>query len=106
MAIELSLVEQAEQKVSTLSSERKCTLDANKMSKGNIVYKRNTGMAHKIVSVSLANGIEHYSLVCSETRTNCFLSKFALERDFAKDSVKVEHFGIRMVKRLSEMCGK
>ena len=106
MANELSLVEQAEQKVSTLSSERKCTLDANKMSKGNIVYKRNTGMAHKIVSVSLANGIEHYSLVCSETRTNNFLSKFALERDFTKDSVAVEHFGLRMVKRLSAMMGK
>ena len=106
MANELSLVEQAEQKVSTLSSERKCTLDANKMSKGNIVYKRNTGMAHKIVSVSLANGIEHYSLVCSEMRTNHFLSKFALESDFTKDSVKIEHFGLKMVKRLSAMWGK
>ena len=105
MANELTPVEQAEQKASTLSSERKCARDANKMSKGNIVYKRNTGMAHKIVSVSLANGIEHYSLVCSETRTNCFLSKFALERDFAKDSVKVERFGLKVVKRLSAMWG-
>ena len=106
MANELMLDEQAEQKVSTLSSERKCALDANKMSKGNIIYKRNTGMAHKIVSVSLANGIEHYSLVCPETRTNCFLSKFALESDFTKDSVAVEHFGLKMVKRLSAMWGK
>jgi hypothetical protein len=106
MANELTPVEQVEQKVSTLSSERKCARDTNKMSKGNIVYKRNTGMAHKIVSVSFANGIEHYSLVCSETRTNYFLSKFALESDFTEDSVAVEHFGLKMVKRLSAMWGK
>ena len=105
MANELTPAEQAEQKVSTLSSERKRARDANKMSKGNVVYKRNTGMAHKIVRVSFANGIEHYSLVCSETRTNCFLSKFALERDFAKDSVKVERFGLKVIKRLSAMWG-
>ena len=106
MANELTLIEQAERKFSTLSNERKCALNANKLHKGNIVYKRDTGKAHKIVSVSLANGIEHYSLVCSETRTNYFLSRFALERDFTKDSVKVEHVGLRMVKRLSAMWGK
>ena len=106
MANELTFIEQAERKVSTLGNERKCAHDANKLHKGNIVYKRDTGMAHEIVSVSSANGIEHYSLVCSETRTNCFLSKFALESDFTKDSVAVEHFGLRMVKRLSAMLGK
>ena len=106
MANDLTSIEQAERKVSTLSNERKCTHDANKLHKGNIVYKRDTGMAHKIVSVSLANGIEHYSLVCPETRTNYFLSRFALESDFTKDSVKVELFGLRMVKRLSAMWGK
>ena len=106
MANELTPVEQAEQKVSTLSSERKCARHANKMSKGNIVYKRNTGMPHKIVGVTFANGIEHYSLVCSETRSNSFLSKFALESDFTEDSVAVEHFGLKMVKRLSAMWGK
>ena len=106
MANELKFIEQAERKVSTLSNELKCDHDANKLQTGNIVYKRDTGMAHKIVSVSLANGIEHYSLVCSETRTNYFLSRFALERNFTKDSVKVEDFGHRMVKRLSAMWGK
>ena len=97
MANELTFVEQAERKALTPSNERKCASDANKLHKGNIVYKRDTGMAHKIVSVSLANGIEHYSLVCSETRTNYFLSRFALKSDFTQDSVKVEHFGLRMV---------
>ena len=106
MANELTVVEQEERKVSTLSNERKCAHDANKLHKGNIVYKRDTGMAHEIVSVSFANGIEHYSLVCSETRKNYYLSKFALERDFTKDSVKIERFGLKMVKRLSAMCGK
>ena len=106
MANELTFIEQAERKVLTPSNERKCAHDANELHKGNIVYKRDTGMAHEIVSVSFANGIEHYSLVCSETRTNYYLSKFALERDFTKDSVKLERFGLKMVKRLSAMCGK
>ena len=106
MANELTPVEQAEQKVSTLSSERIRARDANKMSKGNIVYRRDTGKAHEIVSVSSANGIEHYSLVCSETHKTYFLSKFALESDFTEDSVAVEHFGLKMVKRLSAMWGK
>ena len=106
MANELTFIEQAERKGLTHSNERKCAHDANKLHKGNIVYKRDTGMAHKIVSVSLANDIEHYSLVCSETRTNYFLSRFALERDFTKDSVKIEHFRLRIVKRLSAMRDK
>ena len=106
MATELTFIEQDERKVSTLSNERKCDHDANELSKGHIVYKRDTGMAYKIVGVSLANGIEHYSLVCSETRTNYFLSRFALKSDFTQDSIKVEHFGLRMVKRLSAMRGK
>ena len=108
MANELMPIEQVEQKVSPLKNERKCVHcvhDVNKLRKGNIVYKRNTGMAHKILSVSFANGIEHYSVVCSETRTRYFLSRFALERDFAKDSVKVDRFGLKVVKRLSAMLG-
>ena len=106
MANELTFIEQAERKVLTPSNERKCAHDANELHKGNIVYKRDTGMAHKIVNVSLANGIEHYSLICSETNTSYFLSKFALESDYTKDSVKLEHFGLKMVKRLSAMWGK
>ena len=106
MANELMSIEQAEQKVPTLSNERKCAHNANKLRKGNIVYKRGTGMAHKIVNVSLANGIEHFSLICSESNTTYFLSKFALESDYSEDSVKVEHFGLKIVKRLSKMWGK
>ena len=106
MANELMSVEQAEQKVSTFSNERKFAHDANKLRKGSIVYKRDTGIAHKIVNVSLANAIEHFRLICSETNTSYFLSKFALESHYSVDSVKVEHFGLKMVKRLSKMWGK
>ena len=109
MANELMPIEQVEQKVSPLKNERKCVHwahDVNKLRKGNIVYKIGTGMAHRIVNVSIANGIKHYSLVCLETNTSYFLSKFALESDYTNDAVKVEHFGLRMVKRLSEMWGK
>ena len=106
MANEITPIEQIEQKVSPLRNERKCGHDINKLRKGNILYKIGTGMPHRIVKVSIANGIEHYSLVCPEIRTSYFLSKFALESDFTKDSVKVEHFGLKMVKRLSAMWGK
>ena len=106
MANEFTFIEQAEQKVSTPSNERKSANDAYKLRKGNIVYKRCTGMAHKIVNVSLANGIKHFSLICLKTNTSYFLSKFALESDYSEDSVKVEHFGLKIVKRLSKMWGK
>ena len=106
MANELTFVEKTEQKVSTFTSEQKCVPDANKLRKGDIVYKRDTGMAFKIVSVSRANGIEHYRLFCVQTNSHCFLSKFALERDYTDDSVEVEKFGQKMTRRLSEMWGK
>ena len=106
MANELTSFEQAEQKVSTPSNERKSANDAHNLRKGNIVYKLGTGMPHRIVNVSIANGIEHYSLLCSETNKSYYLSKFALENDYSRDSVKVEHFGLKIVKRLSKMCGK
>ena len=106
MANEITPIEQIEQKVSPLRNERKCGHDVNKLRKGNILYKIGTGMPHRIVNVSIANGIEHYSLICSETNKSYFLSKFALENDYSRDSVKVEHFGLKIVKRLSEMCGK
>ena len=106
MENELKPIEQAEQKVSPLKNERKCIHDVNKLRKGSIVYKIDTGMAHRIVNVSIANGIEHYSLICSETNKSYFLSKFALESDYTNDGVKVEHFGLKMVKRLSAMWDK
>ena len=106
MANELTFIEQAERKVSTLSNERKCDHDANKLRNGNIVYKRDTGVAYKVGKISLVNGIEHYQLTCAQTNSPYFLSKFALESDYTEDSVKVEKFGLKMVKRLSKMLVK
>ena len=106
MANELTLIEQAERKVSTFSNERKYDRDANKLRNGNIVYKRDTGVAYKIGKISLVNGIEHCQLTCTQTNAPYFLSKSALDSDYAKESVKVENFGLKMVKRLSKMLVK
>ena len=106
MANDPTTFDQSKQIDLPITKQRKCATNANKFGKGNIVYKRDTGMAHKIVSVSFANGIEHYSLICSETNSNYFLSKFALESDYTEESVKVENFGLKMLKRLSEMWSK
>ena len=106
MANDLKIINQSEQSVSTLSNERKCAPHANKLNSGNIVYKMDTGMAFKIGKVSFANGIEHYQLICAQTNSHHFLSKFALESDYAFYSANVDQFGLRMVRRLSEMLGK
>ena len=106
MANDLTTFGETKQNGFTLTKERKCATRAKKFSKGNIVYKRDTGMAHKIVSVSFANGIEHYNLNCSQTNTRYFLSKFALESDYTDESIEVERVGLRIVKKLSEMLSK
>ena len=106
MANELTLLGQAKQNVSISTRERKRTHDTNNLSNGNIVYKRDTGVAYKVGKISLVNGIEHYQLTCAQTNSPYFLSKFALESDYTEDSVKVEKFGLKMVKRLSKMLVK
>ena len=79
---------------------------ADKFRMGMTVYKRNTGMAFEVVNVSQANGIRHYNLLCLETGSRNYLSKFALEQDYTGTITKLEKLGVRMVKRLSEMCNK
>ena len=106
MANEPTLLDQAKQNAITLTKERKRNPNANNVSNGNIVYKRDTGVAYKVGKISLVNGIEHYQLTCAQTNSPYFLSKFALESDYTEDSVKVEKFGLKMVKRLSKMLVK
>ena len=106
MVNELTLLDQAKQNVSILTKERKRNSIVNNSSNGNIVYKRDTGAAYKIGKISLVNGIEHYHLTCAQTNSPYFLSKFAVESDYTEDSVKVEKFGLKMVKRLSRMLIK
>ena len=106
MANELTRLHQAKQNVSTPTKEQKRNPNATNLSNGNIVYKRDTGVAYKIGRISLVNGIEHYRLTCAQTNSPYFLSKFALESDYTEDSFKVENFGLKMVKRLSKMLIK
>ena len=106
MANDLTRLDRSKQNDCILNKEGKCAAHINKLSKGNIVYKKDTGMAHTIAGVSFANGIEHYNLICSETNSCYFLSKFALDKDYTEDSIEVEKFGMKMVKRLSELWSK
>ena len=106
MANDLTTFDQSKLNDLTVSKNQKCATQGNKLVKGKIVYKKDTGMAHKIANISRANGIEHYNLICSETNSSYLLSKFALDRDYTDDSFKIENFGLKMLKRLSEMCGK
>jgi len=106
MASELTATERSDQNDSDQIAKHSNNPQANKICKGMIVYKRDTGMAFEVVNVSHANGIRHYNLLCSETGSRNYLSKFALEQDYTDKDTKLEKFGLRMVKRLSKMCTK
>ena len=106
MANDLTAYGQSEQNCSDPNLERGCDAQANQLMKGMTVYKRETGMAFEVVNVSHANGIIHYNLLCSETGSCYYLSKYALEQDYAKEKAEVEKFGLRMVRRLSRMWAK
>ena len=58
--------------------------------KGAIVYKRDTGMAFKVVHMSHANGIAHYKLLCLETGSKYYLSKFAVEQNYTNEDAKTD----------------
>ena len=78
----------------------------NRFGKGAVVFKKDTGMAFEVCKTSHANGIEHFNLICAETGSSVYLSKFALEKDYSHDDMAPEKFGMRIVKRLSELLAK
>ena len=78
----------------------------NRFDKGVVVFKKDTGMAFEICKVSYANGIEHFNLLCPETGYSAYLSKFALEKDYSHNDSASEKFGLRIVRRLSELSAK
>ena len=78
----------------------------NQFCKGAVVYRKDTGMAFEVCKMSLANGIEHFNLLCAETGSSVYLSKFALEKDYSHDDIASEKFGLRIVRRLSELLAK
>ena len=106
MAGELTAIERSNQNDSGHIAKHSDNRQTNKICKGMTVYKRDTGMAFEVINVSHANGIKHYNLLCSETGSRNYLSKFALEQDYTDEDTKIEKFGLRMVKRLSKMCAK
>ena len=78
----------------------------NRFAKGAVVFKKDTGMAFEVCKTSHANGIEHFNLLCAETGSSVYLSKFALEKDYSHDDLASEKFGLRIVRRLSELLAK
>ena len=78
----------------------------NRFGKGTVVFKKDTGMAFEVCKTSHANGIEHFNLLCAETGSSVYLSKFALEKDYSHDDLASEKFGLRIVRRLSELLAK
>ena len=75
----------------------------NRFGTGAVVFKKDTGMAFEVCKTSHANGIEHFNLLCEETGSSVYLSKFALEKDYSHNDVASEKFGLRIVRRLSEL---
>jgi hypothetical protein len=63
-------------------------------------------MAFEICKMSRANGIEHFNLLCRETGSSVYLSKFALEKDYSSHDATPEKGGLRIVRRLSKLLAK
>ena len=78
----------------------------NRFGKGAVVFKKDTGMAFEVCKTSHANGIEHFNLLCAETGSSVYLSKFALEKDYSHDDLASEKVGLRIVRRLSALLAK
>ena len=78
----------------------------NRFGKGAVVFKKDTGMAFEVCKTSHANGIEHFNLICAETGSSIYLSKFALEKDYSHNDVASDKPGMRIVRRLSDLLAK
>ena len=78
----------------------------NQFCKGAVVYRKDTGMAFEVCKMSRANGIEHFNLLCKETGSSVYLSKFALEKDYSNNESTSEKGGLRIVRRLSKLLAK
>ena len=106
MANDPNASEHSTQNDSKHNAELTVDRQANKFRMGTTVYKRGTGMAFEVVNVFQAKGIEHYNMLCLETGSRNYLSKFAPEEDYTGTNTKLDKLGLRMVKRLSEKCTK
>ena len=106
MMNDLSVFDQLQQNSRGQPEAHKTDRMENKFSTGAVVFKKDTGMAFEVRKMSHANGIKHFNLLCTETGSSVYLSKFALEKDYSLNGVSSEKVGLRMVRRLSEMLAK
>jgi hypothetical protein len=106
MMNDLTSFDQLQQSDSAQPEAYKTDRLANRFGKGAVVFKKDTGMAFEVCKTSHANGIEHFNLLCAETGSRVYLSKFALEKDYSHNDVASEKFGLRIVRRLSELLAK
>ena len=106
MMNDLTAFNQLQQNDSSKPEAGKTDRGKIRFGKGAVVFKKDTGMAFEVCKTSHANGIEHFNLLCAETGSSVYLSKFALEKDYSHDDMGSEKFGLRIVRRLSEMLAK
>ena len=106
MMNDLTSFDQLQQNDSAQPEAYKTDRFANQFGKGAVVFKKDTGMAFEVCKTSHANGIEHFNLLCAETGSSVYLSRFALEKDYSHDDMASEKFGRRIVRRLSELLAK
>jgi len=102
----LTAFDQSQQNDLGQPEQQKTDRVGDRFGKGAVVFKKDTGMAFEVCKMSYANGIEHFNLLCAETGSSVYLSKFALEKDYSHNDVAAQKFGLRIVKRLSELLAK
>jgi len=103
MMNDLTAFDQSQQNDSGQPEAYRTNRVENRFGKGAVVFKKDTGMAFEVCKTSHANGIEHFNLLCEETGSSVYLSKFALEKDYTRNDLAPDKVGMRIVKRLSEL---
>ena len=106
MMNDLTAFDQLQQNDSGQPETDKADRVENRFGKGVVIFKKDTGMAFEVYKTSRANGIEHFSLLCRETGSSIYLSKFALEKDYSNNESISEKGGLRIVRRLSKLLAK
>ena len=106
MMNDLTAFDQLQQNDSGQPETYKTDRVENQFGKGVVIFKKDTGMAFEVCKMSYANGIEHFNLLCRETGSSVYLSKFALEKDYSNNDSTSEKGGLRIVRRLSKLLAK
>ena len=103
MAANMATVDHLQQNEPDQLKAKRSGHTENQFCKGAVFFRKDTGMAFEICKMSCANGIEHFNLLCRETGSSVYLSKFALEKDYSNNDSTSEKGGLRIVRRLSKL---